>query len=436
MMRLINQRQPKAGHRTLKPMILALAMLTVLVPGRAVTSAHAQSGFQQEPVLQAKDLVAAELLKGPHFTVDTRVPVKGFLARFTIRSDYGTFAAHGIHMFQIRLREVYALAQLDQMSKTKEFAEAAAQAVARPVTSAVNMVINPVETVEGLPGGVARLFGRIELGAESIAAATTTSGQTGTQEAANVSERVGTITVNALGYQKERRDLAKSLGVDPYTTNPVLAKKLDDMAWVAFSGRFTIQTAMSVFVPGSTVMSAVSITNTSIYDTPAGDLINNAQSIFAGTGASPAQVGALMRNKQYSVSLLTDLALGVRRLQGVNGLASVVGFAAIARTQDETRFVTAAVNMLARFHESSEPLALVTAPGPILGRAVSGRLVVPVPLDYVAWTERAARFAERDDLKTPNRLIWLSGQMDRRAHKEATARAWTVYESFTIAAER
>ena len=420
----------------MKSLNVVVVMITLLTLGFPAPIALAQSGYQPEPVLQAKELVAAELLKGPHYTVDSRVPVKGFLGWFTIRSDYGTFVAHGIHMFQIRVREVYALTKLVEMSQTKEFAEAAAQAVARPVTSAVNMIVNPVQTVEGLPGGVSRLFGRIELGAESIAAAATAPSQSGEQQVANVSERVGTITVDALGYEQERRTLAKSLGVDPYTTNPILAKKLDDMARVMFSGRFVIQTAMTVLVPGSTVMSAVSITNSSIYDTPPGDLINNAQAIFAATGASPAQVGALMKNPQYSVSLLTDLAIGVRRLQGVNGLASVVPFAAIARTQDEARFVTAAVNMLARYHESTEPLAAMTAPGPIVGRGISGRLVVPAPVDYVAWTERAARFAERADLKTPNRLIWISGQMDRRAHKEATARAWAVYENFTIAAER
>src|SRR2546429_7337686 len=44
------------------------------------------------------------LFRSPHFTVDDRVPVKGFLAYFTIRSDYGTFEAHGIHMFQIRVK--------------------------------------------------------------------------------------------------------------------------------------------------------------------------------------------------------------------------------------------------------------------------------------------------------------------------------------------
>src|SRR5678815_5985960 len=79
------------------------------------------------------------------------------------------------------------------------------------------MIVHPVETVEGLPGGVSRLFDRIKLGGESIAAAATASGQSGEQKAADVSQRVGSITVDALGFEKERRDLAKSLGVDPYT---------------------------------------------------------------------------------------------------------------------------------------------------------------------------------------------------------------------------
>jgi hypothetical protein len=43
------------------------------------------------------------------------------------------------------------------------------------------------------------------------------------------------------GYEAERRALAMSLGVDPYTTIPVPAKKLNDMAYVGFSGRPDLQ---------------------------------------------------------------------------------------------------------------------------------------------------------------------------------------------------
>jgi hypothetical protein len=57
-------------------------------------------------------------------------------------------------------------------------------------------------------------------------------------------------------------------------------------------------------------------------------------------------------------------------------------------------------------------------------------------VDYVAWTEPASRLAQRDDLKAPMRIGWLSGQMSPRARKEFTARGWTVDESYSIGAER
>jgi hypothetical protein len=420
----------------LKPAIVMLAVLTALTTGGTLTTARAESGFEAEPVLRAGDLVAPELLKGPRFTVDDRVPVKGFLARFTLRSDYGTYEVHGIHLLQVRVKEVYALGQLDDMSETKEFAEAAGKAIARPVVSTVNMLVHPVDTITGFPDGVGRLFDRIKLGGQKVVEAATAPGTSGTQKVADVSERVGSITVNAMGYEKERRDLAKGLGVDPYTTNEILAKKLDDMAWVAFSGRFGIQAAMSILVPYSTAMSAATITNSTIYDTPPGDLINGDRAIFAATGASDGQVQALIGNKQYSLSLLTTLAMAVQRLQGVPGIASVVGFAAIAQTQDETRLVVAALSMLARYHESVARIAEVTAPGPIVGRSVGGALVVPAPVDYVAWTQRADRFAQRDDLKAPDRTLWVSGRLSPDARKEAQARGWKLDESFSIAAER
>lgn len=420
----------------LKSLISALVMVTVLATGPAVTATRAQSSFEAEPVLSAKDLVAAELLKGPRFTVDDRVPVKGFLARFAIRSDYGPFDAHGIHMLQIRVREIHALGQLAEMSKTKEFAAAAGKAVARPVTATAHMLVHPVDTITGVPDGVGRLFERVKLGGAKVVEAGSAPDKSGGEKAADISKRVGGITVSALGYEKERRDLAKGLGVDPYTTNPVLAKKLDDMAWVAFSGRLGVQAAVSVFVPYSMAMSTVTIINSTVYDTPAADLINQAQAAFAATGASEAQVAALMKNPQYALSVLTALAQGIQRLPGVTGLASVVEFAAGAKTQDETRLVAAAVNMLARHHESAARVARVTAPGPIVGHTAEGALVVPAPVDYVAWTDRAGRFAQREDLKAAARSAWLSGRMSPRARKEFAERGWKIDESYTIAAER
>src|SRR6266481_6643080 len=421
----------------MKMAITVLATVTSMIVGSAVTHAQAPTGYETEPVLNAKDLAVPELLKGPHFTVDPKVPVKGFLERFTIRSPYGTFEAHGLHMLPIRVNEVEAIAKLDDLSKTKEFAEAAGKAIARPVTSTVNMIVHPVETITGFPDGVARLFDRIKLGSERVYQAATAPDQSGGARAEEASKRVGMATITALGFEKERRDLAKSLGVDPYTTNEVLAKKLTDTAWVAFSGRFLIQTATSILVPYSMAMSAVTITNSTVYDTPAGDLVNNATAIFGETGASGAQVQAVVQNPQYSLSVLTALAMGIQRLQGVPGRDAIVIFAAAARTQDECRFVAGAVNMLARYHEGVAPIAQVSAPGPILGRTAAGALIVPMPVDYISWTERVAGFPKRSDIRAASEHVgFVSGRLSPLASKEFTKRDWKMFESYTIAAEQ
>ena len=54
-------------------------------------------------------------------------------------------------------------------------------------------------------------------------------------------------------------------------------------------------------------------------------------------------------------------------------------------------------------------IAVVAAPGRIIGRTTGGAVVIPAALDYVAWTERIGRFTQRDDLKAPERTAWLSG---------------------------
>jgi hypothetical protein len=181
-------------------------------------------------------------------------------------------------------------------------------------------------------------------------------------------------------------------------------------------------------------MSAVTITNTSIYDTPPGDLINNDTMIFNSTGATEAQVQALVKNQQYSLTTLTELALAMQRLQGVPGRDAVVIFAAAARTQDECRFVAGAVNMLARYHEAVAPIAQISAPGPILGRTATGTLVLAAPVDYIAWLKHVGAIANRPDLQAPDKVLFVSGQLTPLAQKELTKRGWKLFESFTTAA--
>jgi hypothetical protein len=408
---------------------LALAAVMLWWGGGQSSIAHAQSTFETPPVLPASELAPPDLLQGPTFTVDPQVPIVGMLGHFTIRADVGTFEAHGREMLRIRVGELHALTQLERMSKSEEFLRAAGNAVARPVESAANMLLNPVETVEGVPGGVERFFDRVKLGAQEIAGAASAPEPSKADRAELVARRVGGLTADVFGYEQERRMLAKSLGVDPYTTNPVLAKKLSDMAWVAFSGRVGVNTLISVFVPVSIAISATSVTNQMIYDTPAADLIVRNQQTLMAVGASEPDTQALMKNPWYSLSVLTSLVTALDRLSGVSGRPAVVALAATATTEDQARFLANAVEMLAPQQQTGAPLAQLGARGTVIGWTQSGVPVVPGPVDYVAWTERIAGFAGRPDLQGTAGSLWVTGRMSPDAQREFAALGWTVNQN-------
>jgi hypothetical protein len=137
--------------------LLASALVVLLVSPSLV---QAQAGFENPPVLKASDLAPAVLLKGPRFRVDDKVPVKGLLGVFTIRSDFGAFEAHGVEMLRIRVVEIAALDTLESTSKTDEFVKAAGTAAARPFKAGAHMVMNPKETAQGIGAGVSRFYDR------------------------------------------------------------------------------------------------------------------------------------------------------------------------------------------------------------------------------------------------------------------------------------
>jgi len=213
----------------MKGFLSIVVALTAAVVMMAAPAA-AQQSFEAPAVLSAKYLLSPEMISGPLFRVDEQVPTDGLRGLFTLRSDLGTFTVPGRDLLKIRIAELPAIKQLDDTSKTDVFLKAAGDAAARPVDAAVNIITNPVGTAEALPGGISRFFGRVEAGAESIAKSANESDKSTDQKAQETAQRVGDVTITALGFEQVRRQLAKSLGVDPYTTNPVLAEKLTDTA--------------------------------------------------------------------------------------------------------------------------------------------------------------------------------------------------------------
>ena len=404
-----------------------LAALLMIVAGTA--AAETAEKFETPPTLRAQELAPAAMLSGKGFHVDEEVPTDGLTAHFTLQSDVGTFKADGLEMLRIRVAEVPAIQELTQTSKTKVFAQALATNAAAPVAAAGQMVMHPVDTVKGLPGGVGRFFGRVGLGAQRIKeAATEPEESPASERAGEVATRTFHTTRDVLGYEQERRGLAKKLHVDPYTTNPILSKQLDDFALVAFRAHVGVTTTMSVFIPGSMAITATRVVSSWVWDTPRADLIVQNQKKLQEMGVPDETVKAFMRNAAFPLSVQTAFVENLSHLSSVPGSAGVVTLAKTAASEEQARFLADAVSMLARYHQTQTSIVKITAIGTVIGWDRNGAIVVEAPVDYVSWTPRTSYFAHRPDLVAAKRSAWLSGQMSPLAKKNFQALGWTVHE--------
>lgn len=267
----------------------------------------AEKGFETPPTIKAADFLPA-MLEGKRYRVEEQVPTDGFLMKFTIQSDFGTFIVRSPEMAEVRIKEIDALDRLKKVSQSDAFREGL-KASGREFGKQVEQLVNePVETIKAVPAGVGRFFDRVARGAKTgyqklgdvkeqekqtappppgrgagLPGESEPSGVVG--EKLSVEEAAvraaGKTTADAFGYDDQRRRIAKELGVDPYSTNPVLTQRLNDIAYAAFVGGLGV-TAFKAVVPLSMVVSTTTMLSDWVWDMLPGDLKVQNLSRFTG----------------------------------------------------------------------------------------------------------------------------------------------------------
>ncbi len=386
--------------------------------------------YEQPPTINASDLIDPSALSGPGFSVQPQVPTNGAMGQYTIvadasvfHNDAGTYYVESLEMLKIRLSEIPAIAQLESMSESGVFAKELATSAERPVSDAANMVVHPMDTVQGLPGGVGQFFDRVSMGAGQVYSAATTNPGSG-QAAAET----GQATATALGYDQVRRDLARKLHVDPYTSDPILAKKLNKMAWVMFSARVAVDAAMMA-VPVSIAISGVEFTDDLVYQTPKADLILLVQKKLANIGLSQEEIVAFSSNSAIPLSLQVSAVKKLDALGDIPGRRTAAVAIGNVMTEYQARFLVTSLRMLNQWSQQKSPIAKIQVVGVFVARDQNGTTILPAAVDYLSWTERIAGFATDPQLTSQNnRVLWITGKMTPLAHQQLVANGWSVQE--------
>lgn len=420
------------------PRLVAVA-LPCLVAAWTLHAAAAPAttgAFEPAPTLAASAIAPAALLKGPLHTVAEPVSLDGYFGRFVIESKFGKFSVVGVKMLGIRVHELAAIEALQQVQGSQAFQDSLVRAASAPVQFVQSAVTDPLGTVENVGEGVGLVLGRIGFlarsGAQSIAdsSADRNSAQTPSNlPAAPQGETMpSAFTGDPFGYNKARRDWAKQLNIDPYTTNPVLRPLLDSAARASFAGSFAINTAFgAVSMPANMVVEFDNTVRDSVWNQPVVDLTRQNESQLLALGVDGRMARDFLRNRWFTPSVQTALVSNLMALRDVAGVQGVVATAARMQGETRARFLVESIQMLRAVHEKDGGLRRIRMSVMVpVGTKADGTPVVAAAVDYVYWDKVAAEFAQRKEVGGSRRVLLLAGKASVRATKELEAAAFTV----------
>lgn len=376
--------------------------------------------------LSASEVLPAELLSGPHYSIDERVENDGYLNYYTIRSDYGVFEAASTAMLRVRLKEIEALSKIDELSGTEVFITAAADAGLDQLRVIGTFVTTPVSSLAALPQGVSRMFKQsLEKADKALA---DTKDYIASQKDLGLSDRAYAdykkaateLTKRYLKVSDAERELAEELEVDPYTSNETLRNAIAEVALVDKLGR-TAMRYSGLRIPYIGLLSSV---NKAVWGKDVRELREYNRDRLKAIGADEKLVDSFLKNPWISPTQQTLLAQSIEVLDGVKDRHQILRQSLNLKTKIEVGYFVRAVALLAWYHGQQHTLASVSTELAIPGGIRSdGTTVLLFPSDYVYWTGTMAQAAReyrqlgkhKDDHKSE---LWILGSVSDRTQTE------------------
>ena len=345
------------------------------------TVLFAAERYEAPPIFQASKLFPPGLVKGPNHQVDERVLNDGYMNHYQIHTRFGDLDAASTAELKIRIDEANALAAMEKVKGTEQFSRFLAQGGKDTLAGAKALIRSPVKTVDGAVSGVGKLF---ERAGASLSGDPPSDAEDGRLE-------------NLIGFSSTKRDYAAEFGVDPYSSNPVLQERLDEIAWAGYAGKITASAALSLVSGGAGIAISTSKTSNWLAGIPLkaapADLRARNHKNLTTMGVSPEVIDLFLANTVYTPVQQTKLVNALAEMQGVDDRGQFVKFAVLTRDPEVAFFRARQAEMYARFHKRVSKVKQFVPLGELAAaRLADGTLVFCAPLDHLAWTQTMANY--------------------------------------------
>lgn len=408
----------KAGWSPLRSLVTITLFTLIISTGVAFAAAN----YEVPSAKRASEVLPSNLRSGPHFRVQDRVAADGYMLRFTVNSDYGTFPVTGEYGLRKLIKEIQAIAALKKTSKGEAFAEGVRGKAQDTVEFAANLVVDPGATLASVPQGVAKLFDNISTGLQKPR-----------------EPRRDSVGQQLLNVSDAKRKMAYDLGVDVYSSNRVLQNELESLSRAQALGALGASAAIPY--GGGTVVGLSRMSQTAgevnrlLRDESPSALRNLNERKLQAMGVDRSLTERFLNNSQLSPRHKTVIVASLEKLSGARGRDAFINFALQATDEGSANFMQNLAELLAAYQQTVSPIREITAPGIILARTANGTVFIPFPLDYGVWTVRAERVVKNTLArhKTPGRTpasieFWVTGAVSPLARRQLEAQGIKVTE--------
>ena len=227
------------------------------------------------------------------------------------------------------------------------------------------------------------------------------------------------------------------MGIDPYTTNTVLQKQLDDVAWASWAGGFTFSVATLPISGAAGAVFTVTNVNSTVEDLLREKSPSELQQInratFRAMGASASDAERIVNGGAFTPTQATAFAVHLKALKGVANRGAFVKAAAEKNTTEaDALFCVYTAALMDQINQKT-PIARIVMLGDFpICVAKDGTIIVALQWDYAAWTSGAAGFADEVQKvagksgQSAHISVDLSGEVSPRLRAELEKRGMTV----------
>lgn len=380
------------------------------------------SQYEMPKDRRASEVLPPNLISGPHFKVQDRVAADGYMLRFTVNSDYGTFTVTGEYALRKLIKEIQAIAALKKMSKGEAFAEGVRGKAQETLEFGANLVVDPSSALASVPQGVSKLFDNIA---------------TGLQKPRD--PRRDTVGQQLLNVSDAKRKIAYDLGVDVYSSNRALQNELDSLGRAQAMGSLGVSAAIPY--GGGTVVGISRMSQTArevnqlLRDESPSGLRNINERKLQAMGVDRSLTERFLNHSQLSPRHKTVMVASLEKLSRAQGREAFINFALRADDEDSANFMQNTAEILAAYQQTVSPIQEIVVPGILLARGANGTVLIPFPLDYGVWSVRAEGVVKntlaghQTGSRGPaKRELWVTGTVSPLARKQLEAQGIKVVE--------